>query len=97
MNWKEELEKQLALIGWTLDDRGCEHYQFVDNNGRPAPFEFLTDRIELKRKSDDSWSITWYLKDCKFELLRNPNTLGIGPKAGGDIFIQLYQWPKGGE
>ncbi len=94
--WKDYLNEQLAKIDWSLRDCGCGHYRFVDNNGKITKLEYCNDSIRISRDPGDSWSVTFYLKDCLFETKQDHRYLDdaicIRGKGGKSIFILLHKW-----
>lgn len=88
----DELRKQLEKIGWTLEDRGCEHYAIVDNNGKSTGFMHYGDRIE-RRDGNYKFNVYFDLNHCNYIYYKDfPKCLTIGVKRSKHIFIHFYNF-----
>lgn len=87
---KEELEKSLNKIGWSIKGRYPNVYIY-DHKGVNSGYRVLGDRIEpsLQEKS----SCSFYFKGIEvYELEENGKVDCVGVKAKGnnEVFLQFY-------
>ena len=102
MNHKENLEKALTVIGWSLRFAGCDHYRIMNHKKEPTCFLFYSDRIETdcneafgkKASQYGSAGLMYFdLKHCTIDVDKNGDAVSIIPEGGekrNSNFLSFY-------